>query len=247
MLAFVLTVTALWAGGRLSTMLPQHHLSQDARDSAKIGIGMLATLLALVLGLMITSAKRSFDERAAEVVQLSTSIVLLDHALAGLGEESRPARAELRKLLENITQLTRPHAYLGTQEVQGSIGNLRTITQLQKTILDLQPITPTQKWFQARSMELSTTVAQDRVLSSEQSERSVPPILLLIVCGWIVLIYLGLGVFMVSNKSVNVALGVCALAFACSIFIILELDTPFSGVVAVSDASLVRAQAELMP
>ena len=73
----------------------------------------------------------------------------------------------------------------------------------------------------------------------------MPTALLLIVTGWVTVIYFGLGVFLVGNRSVYLALCICAVAFACSIFIILELDTPFSGVVGVSDRSLIRAQAEV--
>jgi len=214
----------------------------DARDSAKIGIGMLATLLALVLGLMSTSAKQSFDEREAALVQLSTSIVLLDRALAGFGEETQPARAQVRDILNHVVQLTEPPRL---SEKSRYLAGLRAITQLQHSILSLSPVSDSQKWYQARSMQLSIDIAQTRVLTSEREESSIPPALLIIVCGWFVVIYMGLGAFLVSNMSVNVALGTCALAFACSIFIILELDTPFSGVVGVSNRSVLLARAEL--
>jgi hypothetical protein len=226
-------------------MLPENHLVSDARDSAKVGIGMLATLLALVLGLMITSAKHSFDEREAELVQVSTSIVLLDLALVGFGEETQPARAQLRGILDGIARLSDRDAVQGTQPVGSWARNLRAVTNLQKTILALSPRNETQRWYQARAMVLSASIAEDRVLTTERGTSSVPTALIVIVSGWVVAIYIGLGVFMVINRSVIVALAICALAFACSIFIILELDTPFSGVVGVSKQSVVRAQAEL--
>ncbi|MDM0072771.1 DUF4239 domain-containing protein [Variovorax sp. J2P1-59] len=245
-LVFVLTLMGFWVGVRLSTLLPEHHLVSDARDSAKVGIGMLATLLALVLGLMITSAKRSFDEREAEVVQLSTSIVLLDRALVGFGEESRPARQQLHGILDRIAQLTERQRRKDRRlEDVRYAADLRAITQLQQTVLSMLPRDDSQKWYQARAMQLSSEIAQSRVLTSEREDSSVPAALLVVVCGWVVVIYVGLGAFMVINQSVNVALGICALAFACSIFIILELDTPFSGVVGVSNKSVLRAQAEV--
>lgn len=83
------------------------------------------------------------------------------------------------------------------------------------------------------------------MLTAEREDSTVPKALLFVVCGWVALIYFGLGVFMVSNRSVNVTLSTCALAFACSIFIILELDTPYSGVIGISTASLLQAEAEL--
>ncbi|MGJ7510558.1 hypothetical protein [Variovorax sp. GT1P44] len=244
-LVFLLTLFGLWLGVRLSSLLPEHHLVSDARDSAKIAIGMLATLLALVLGLMITSAKRSFDEREAELVQLSTSIVLLDRALVGFGEESRPARAQVRTVLDRILQLTEHRREAPREDGARYSADLHEITRLQQTILSLTPGNDAQRWYQSRSMQLSTDIAQNRVLTAERQDSSVPAALLFIVCGWVVVIYVGLGAFTIINKSVSVALGICALAFACSIFIILELDTPFSGVVDVSNKSVLRAQAEL--
>ncbi|MDM0001352.1 hypothetical protein QTI24_22290 [Variovorax sp. J22P240] len=245
-LVFVLTLSGFWLGVRLSTLLPEHHLVSDARDSAKVGIGMLATLLALVLGLMITSAKRSFDEREAELIQLSTSIVLLDRALVGFGEETRPARDQLHGILNRIVELTerQRHKERRLEDAKYS-ADLRAITRLQQTILSMLPRNDSQKWYQSRAMHLSSDIAQSRVLTAEREDSSVPAALLVIVCGWVVAIYVGLGAFMVINRSVNVALAICALAFACSIFIILELDTPFSGVVGVSNKAVLRAQAEL--
>ena len=243
-IVLLLTLAALGLGVRLSTVLPSHHLINDARDSAKIGIGMLATLLALVLGLMITSAKRSFDEREAELVQTATSIVLLDRTLLALGEEAQPARSRLKEVLDDITLLTGRE---GRHDVDDRdwFRNLRAVSELQQTILALSPRTDAGKWHQARAMQLSTTIAHDRVLVAEHRTSTVPTALLVIVTGWVTVIYFGLGVFLVGNRSVYLALGICAVAFACSIFIILELDTPFSGVVGVSDRSLIRAQAEL--
>jgi len=240
----LLTLTALWSGIRLSAALPSHHLINDARDSAKVGIGMLATLLALVLGLMITSAKRSFDEREAELVQTATSIVLLDRALLALGDEAQGARSQLRNVLDNIARLASRQQ---RHDVDNNdwFQNLRAVSDLQKTILSISPRSDAEKWHQARAMQLSTAIAQDRVLMAERDTSTVPTALLVIVIGWVTVIYFGLGVFLVGNRSVYLALGICALAFACSIFIILELDTPFSGVVGVSDRSLIRAQAEL--
>ncbi|MBO9650042.1 MAG: hypothetical protein J7605_16165 [Variovorax sp.] len=240
----LLTLAALGLGIRLAAFLPSHHLINDARDSAKVGIGMLATLLALVLGLMITSAKRSFDEREAELVQTATSIVLLDRTLLALGQEAQPARSRLRQVLDDITRLASRE---GRHDVDDKdwFRNLRAVSELQQTILSLSPHTDAQKWHQARAMQLSTTIAHDRVLVAEHGTSTVPTALLVVVTGWVTVIYFGFGVFLVGNRSVYFALCICAVAFACSIFIILELDTPFSGVVGVSDRSLIRAQTEL--
>ena len=151
----------------------------------------------------------------------------------------------MRAVLDRIVQLTE-HPQEGPREDgERYSADLHAITRLQQTILGLTAANDAQRWYQSRSMQLSTDIAQNRVLTAERQDSSVPVALLVIVCGWVVVIYIGLGAFTVINKSVNVALAICALAFACSIFIILELDTPFSGVVGVSNKSVLRAQAEL--
>ena len=118
---FCLTSFALWLGLQLAKRLPNEHLLSDSRASAQIGIGIVATLSALVLGLMITSAKRSFDEREAEIVRVSASVVLLDRALVGFGDQSAAARKELRALLDRISSLVNPEGYLLEAEFRGPL------------------------------------------------------------------------------------------------------------------------------
>jgi hypothetical protein len=242
---FLLTTAGLWFGLRVAAWLPREHLSVDARNSAHIGIGMLATLAALVLGLMITSAKQSFDERNAEIVQVATSMVLLDRALAGYGEGARAARVELRGILERIARGVDRNGDLSAEGFRTPFSSLSTLTGLQATILAMTPANDTQKWFQARALQLTTDVGHERVLTAERGDRSIPTTLLVVVTVWVVLIYFGLGVFAVSNRTVIAVLVFCALAFACSIFLILELDTPYSGVIGISSAPLQSARAEL--
>ena len=242
---FLLTTAGLWFGLRLARWLPPEHLGNDARSSAHVGIGMLATLAALVLGLMITSAKNSFDERNSEIIRVATSIVLLDRALSGFGERAQGARFELRSILDRIARQVDPSGYLSAEEFRAPLTSLSSLTHLQTTILTLMPATDAQKWFQTRALQLSTEIGRERALTAEKGDHSIPNTLLVVVTVWVVLIYIGLGVFAERNRTVIVALTFCALAFACSIFLILELDTPYSGVIGISSAPLQNAGAEL--
>jgi hypothetical protein len=86
-------VFALVFGSALLAMfvrsaLPEHHLSADSKDVVKLGIALIATMSALVLGLLIASAKSAFDTRSNQLVQASTDIILLDRALARYGPEN---------------------------------------------------------------------------------------------------------------------------------------------------------------
>jgi hypothetical protein len=77
--------------------LPDHHLSEDSTAMVKLGAGPMATLAALVLGLLIASAKVSFDRLNDEFTQTAATVVMLDRTLADYGPEANDAREHLRR------------------------------------------------------------------------------------------------------------------------------------------------------
>ncbi|HEY9133759.1 MAG TPA: hypothetical protein VIM98_18555 [Dyella sp.] len=242
---FAVAWAGLWLGAVLANRMPRDHLSADTRTSAQIGINMMATLTALVLGFMITSARSSFDHATDDVVEVSTSIVMLDRALSGYGKESEPERDQLRAFLARATARVAPDGRVKQMVFRVPVTNVSLLTQLQQSILNLKPANDAQRWFQARALTLSGELSRQRVATSEQSEQSVPAVLLLIVSAWVVLIFVGLGAFTVHNRSVRVVLVCSALAFAGSVFLILEFETPYSGIIRVSGQPLLNAAEEL--
>jgi hypothetical protein len=83
-------------GMLLRSHLPQYHFSGDSKETVKVGMGLVATMSALVLGLLVSSAKTFYDTQSAELTQMSADIVLLDRLLAHYGPETKGARDELR-------------------------------------------------------------------------------------------------------------------------------------------------------
>src|SRR5260370_13342413 len=95
-------VFALVFGSALLAMfvhsaLPDHHLSTDSEDVVKLGIALIATMAALVLSLLIASAKSSYDTRSNQLLQVSADIILLDRVLARYGPETKEARSLLQR------------------------------------------------------------------------------------------------------------------------------------------------------
>src|SRR5215471_8787492 len=82
-------------GLALRARLREHHLSTETKDFVKLGVGIIATMTALVLGLLVASAKSSFDAQKGELGQMAANIVLLDRALAHYGPEAKEARQVL--------------------------------------------------------------------------------------------------------------------------------------------------------
>src|SRR5690348_1877920 len=95
---FACTLSGAQLGPRLRGLLPVEHLSDDAKDVVKLGTGFVASMAALVIGLMVSSSKGSFDERSAELSSVATDIIMLDRTLADYGLETKIARTSLREM-----------------------------------------------------------------------------------------------------------------------------------------------------
>jgi hypothetical protein len=93
-------LAAVWIGMWLRRFLPEDHLSPVSRDSVKLAIGVIATMSALLLGLLVSSAKTSYDTTRAEVMQLASQYRFLDRVLAIYGPQGAEVRGELRALIE---------------------------------------------------------------------------------------------------------------------------------------------------
>src|SRR5205823_13155585 len=76
--------------------LPEDHLSADSKDAVKLAMGLVATMTALVLGLLVSSAKGTYDTARSEVIQMAAKVAFLDRVLALYGPEAADARGELR-------------------------------------------------------------------------------------------------------------------------------------------------------
>jgi|SRR5215510_2568008 len=96
----------IFGGALLGTffhrLLPTHHLSSDSKDTVKLGMGLVGTVAALVLGLLVASAKGSYDAQSAELTQMSANIAVLDRLLALYGPESQEARTQLRAIAVRV-------------------------------------------------------------------------------------------------------------------------------------------------
>jgi hypothetical protein len=98
-LIFVLTLGGILLGALLRRVLPKHHLGEESQDVARLGVGLIATIAALVLGLLIASAKSSFDTQSTQVTQIIADMILLDNLLAEYGPEARPIREQMRNII----------------------------------------------------------------------------------------------------------------------------------------------------
>jgi len=235
---FGLTLAGIFIGTLLRRSLPEHHLNEHAKDVVRLGVGLIATIAALVLGLLIASAKDSFDRQTSQIRKITADLILLDNILAQYGPEARPVRERIRTTVgpfadrlwrEKEADLRGPFERDGTEE---------------QVYLDIQKLSPqdnVQRSLQSRAVQVSNEVAQTRFLLFVESENLVPSPFLAVLAFWLTLIFASFSLFSPLNVTVVTCLCLFALSAASAIFLILELSRPFTGVMSISSAPLRNA------
>lgn len=232
------------AGLILRATVPAHHLSNESKDVVKLGAGLIATLSALVLGLLIASAKSSFDAQRTGFQQLSANIVLLDRTLARYGPETKNAREALRQLVASAIERLwseNPSKSSGLGASVITVGGSAVFDRVR----DLSPKTEAQRWQQSQALQICTELAKTRWLLTEQDESAIPTPFLVVVVFWLTVLFTSWGLFSPLNPIVIVTLLVCALSVAGAMFLIVDLDQPFDGLIQISSTPLRNALSQL--
>jgi hypothetical protein len=229
-------------GAFLRAVLPEHHLNEETKDIMKVGTGLIATMAALVLGLLIASAKSSFDAERSEFVQMSANVVVLDRVLARYGPETKEARDLLRSALVRALDQIWPKDSSHPAQLDPMAARAEGVYY---KIQELSPRNEAQRSLQAQALSLALSLGQMRWLTFAQEGRSIPMPFLVVLVFWITIIFVGLGLFAPHNATAIAILLVCALSVSSAIFLILELDTPFGGLIQISSVPLRNALAHL--
>jgi len=225
----------------LRAVLPEHHLSDESKDIVKLGIGTIATLAAVVLGLLIASAKGTFDTMNSGLVQAGSKVILLDRVMARYGPETREARDLLRRNLASVIERTWPKEGTGLTKAKAPDPQA-SLEALQDKLLQLSPQNDAQRWLQSEAVQLSGDIANVRwLLIEQQGHSSLPMPFFVMLASWLVIIFFSFGLFSPGNATVLAVLLLCALSAAGSLYLILELDRPYGGFIEISSAPLRNA------
>jgi hypothetical protein len=244
MVAFIAIAGATFVGLLLQKALPREHLSDASKDTVKVGMGMVATLAALVLGLLVGFATTSFTDLRADVRQTAATTVLLDRALAQYGPETKDVRNLVRRTTAaRIAAMWPEGRFRGSEPETDNAAALAE--KVQAGLHALAPRTEAQRWLQSRALSLSGDLAQTRWLMTTQAGGTVPTLLLAVLIFWLAILFVSFALFAPRNATVLVTLLVCALSLSGSIFIILELNSPFGGAISISSAPLREAMDRL--
>jgi Protein of unknown function (DUF4239) len=225
-------------GMLLRNFLPDHHLDADSRNVVNLGMALIATLSALVLGLLIASAKNSYDAQKAEVTQMSANAIVLYRILGRYGPEANGARDLVRRILVSLDQSWSENF---TRSALDSPRQRAEVEKFYENIEGLAPHNDYQRSLQSQAVQTALSVGQARSLLLQQGGSSVPIPFLVVMVFWLTLIFTSFGLFSPTNATVITTLFLCAFSVSAAIYLILELDTPFSGLMQISDAPLRNA------
>lgn len=239
-LVAVVALACLLAGALLGmalrVRLPEHHLGQDATDMIKLAAGFMATLSALIVGLLIFSANADRRTVESEFNGALANAALLDRYLAAYGQDTHEVRELLRHFLVRRFQARWPGDDFGPQE-PAEAPNRSALVEMEQRILRLAPRDDAQKWFQSQALQLANGLAQTRQLLTYQlAGNSLPMPTLIVLIFWIAAIFTSFGLFVTINPTVIVALFVSALSVAVAFYLILDLNGPFTGLIHISSA-----------
>lgn len=237
---FACTFTAALFGSVLHRKLPDHHLNEDSKDVVKLVMGLVATLAALVLGLLIASTKSSFDKQSAELQQVSAAVMELDALLIHFGPDAREARQRLHSAVSAASE-----KISAKDDVRLGLTASHDTNACFDSIQNLSSNTESQRFIQKRALEISATLHQTPTLTADQDGSSIPLPFLIILVFWISVLFLGFGLLAKGNATITVALLIGALSVASGIFLILELDEPYDGLIRISNAPLRNALAQI--
>jgi hypothetical protein len=231
--SLVLMFGAAMLAAHLRTALPQHHLSEAAKDVVTRGTGFVVTLAALVLSLLIASGKNSYDEVSTKLRLLATEFILVDRSLESYGAETAEIRALLQRAMIGAMHKIWPD---GEAPVPASSPeSARTlIEKIESMTRDLRPATDAQRILQVDALRELTEIKRTGWMLVELSEVRLPATFLVILVLWLVIVFFGFGLFAPPNRTVNLALLFCAFCAAGAVFLILEMYAPVSGVLAIS-------------
>ena len=233
LLVFACLLAGSGLGLFLRRRLPQHHLSTDSKDAVKLGMGLIATMAALVLSLLIASTKTAYDTQNAEVRQIAASLVVLDRLLDSYGNYATEIRALLRRAVADVLDHGwRQGDARSTAFENPTVDGLSAV--LFRRIEELSPANDIQRAIKDQAAEIVKTLSRERWQLVTEGGSAIPlPFLAVLIFG-LVILFASFGLFAPPNATVIATFIVCAMSVAGAIFLIIELDRPFEGLMQIS-------------
>lgn len=233
--AFMLGVILL--GSTLRVILPDDHTQADSKDILMASAGMMATLIALIIGLLVTSAKGTYDVTTLRITQVGAKIITLDYYLSRYGPEAK----EVRELLPQAIASGIERIWPNESKHGADLAKMESETEMADVynkIRELSPKNDSQKYLQTRALQLMDDIMQLRWMVIEQSQTNLPRVFLVVLTFWLTVLFAQFSLLAPRNRTAMSALFICAISMSGAIFLILELNQPLEGAIKMSSTPL---------
>jgi hypothetical protein len=220
----------------LRRALPADLLEGGSKEAIRLGAGFLSTLAALVIGLMIASAKNTYDNQNTNIRQLGTNAVLVDHMLTKYGADAKAARTLLRETIPSAT------ARIWRESIAGNGGGSFVVSstgeRFYNAIENLKPANAEQTSLKARIIQLTTEMGRTRLLVFTQGEDAIPIPFFIVLVFWLVVIFASFSLFAEPGPIVVASTLLFAISVSSALFLIVDLSHPFDGLMQISNHHL---------
>lgn len=240
---FVCSFGGALLGMFVASRLPKTHLTDESKDVIKVATAVVATLAALVVGLLINAAKGSFDAKDGQLKRIAAQVIFLDRTLAQYGSETNEARDRIRSVVTSAiaTLWNQGRAGVNTAAMRTGIG----MAPVQRQLLQLAPQNDAQRWLKSSALQVSADIEAARWLAVEQKGGSIQWPFLVILGFWFAIIFFSFGLFAPANPSVTIVLLACSASVAAALYLIVQMDRPYSGFMQISSAPLQLALGQI--
>jgi hypothetical protein len=246
LISFVFILGGALFGFYLGSVLPEDHLSQESREAVKMGWGIIATMSALVLSLLVASAKNTFDVVGVEYTDVAVKLIVLNHILAEYGVEADGVRSHLISAVAASIKRDFPDEKISST-VPAAAQHSNLMEGIYDEVRKLTPATDEQRKLLSQAEQASADLSINRWRIIEQSRTYLPNGLFIALVFWLAILFVGLGLFAPRNPTVLLMLVLCSLSVSIAIYLINDLSHPLRGIIQVSSAPILDAFNQMTP
>lgn len=239
-IAFASIFGGVVSGMLLRTILPDRYLSAESKEVVSLGIALIATMSAVLLGLLISSTRTSYEEKRSQVVRMTADMIELDLLMKDYGPEARSARQVMRDAVPSMIDfIWRDNAsrFRSAANAVPDAGAEAVLSQLEQ----LSPHDDAQRARRERALQVGLDLAKIQLLLFAQPANAISTPFITVLVLWLTFVFATFSLYARANPVIVVVLFVCALSAASAIFLILDLDRPFVGLLQIPSAPLRNA------
>lgn len=213
-------------GVQLRRALPEHHLDVNTKDIVRLGGGLLATITAVVLGLLINSSNSTFEAQRNEVRRLAVDLILLDHLLEGYGPEARPIRVLMRRGVDQFVD------HIWHEDAPERVPDLTLGSISAQIYADIQALSARNAGYravQAHASQVALDIVRARLMLMQLAQTPLPLAIVAVLVFWLMALFASFSLFTPVNPASTIVLMVIAVSASAALLLFLEMSHAFTG------------------